>query len=90
MRLFNYYTLDEAINKKEVLSILKSLSKNGKISYELDVDIFKIEDIDLDEDELLELLDIFDENDIFPYLERDGDGDEDNYYNSDEEEEGDY
>jgi hypothetical protein len=88
MILFNYYSLDEAVNKKEIISVLKGLKKEGKIDYELEVDIFRIEDIDLDDDELSELLDLFDENDIFPYLERDDeDYEDDSYY---DEEEGDY
>ena len=88
MILFNYYSLDEAVNKKEIISVLKGLKKEGKIDYELEVDIFRIEDIDLDDDELSELLDLFDENDVFPYLERDDeDYEDDSYY---DEEEGDY
>jgi hypothetical protein len=84
MTLFNYYSLDESSNKKEIISILKDLKKEGKIDYELEVDIFKIEDIDLDDDELSELLDLFDDNDVFPYLERDEEED-DSYYDEEEE-----
>jgi hypothetical protein len=89
MTLFNYYSLDETTNRKEVISVLKSLKKEGRILYELESDIFKIEDIDLDEDELSELLDFFEENDVFPYLDREDDEDElDDYY--DDEDEGDW
>jgi hypothetical protein len=85
MTLFDYYSLDEAVNRKEVISILKSLKKEGKINYELEMDIFKIEDIDLDESELSELLDLFSDNDVFPYLERDEFEDEDDYYDDEDE-----
>jgi hypothetical protein len=89
MTLFNYYSLDETTNRKEVISVLKSLKKEGRILYELESDIFKIEDIDLDEDELSELLDLFEENDVFPYLDREDDeADMDDYY--DDEDEGDW
>ena len=64
MELFEYYNLDECIDRKLVLSKLNELKEEGKIEYELNVDILKIEDIDLDENEIDELADLLEENDV--------------------------
>ena len=69
MELFEYYNLDECIDRKLVLTKLKSLKNEGKIEYDLNGDMLKIEDIDLDENEIEELTDLFEENDIFEDLE---------------------
>ena len=69
MELFEYYNLDECIDRKGVLVKLKSLKNEGKIEYDLNGDMLKIEDIDLDESEIEELTDLFEENDIFEDLE---------------------
>ena len=69
MELFEYYNLDECIDRKGVLAKLKSLKNEGKIEYDLNGDMLKIEDIDLDESEIEELTDLFEENDIFEDLE---------------------
>ena len=76
MELFEYYNLDEVIDRKLVLSKLKSLKNEGKIEYDLNGDMLKIEDIDLDESEIEQLIDLFEENDIFEDLEH-GEEDED-------------
>ena len=75
MELFEYYNLDECIDRKLVLSKLNELKKEGKIEYELNVDILKIEDIDLDENEIDELADLLEENDVFEDLDRGSDDD---------------
>ncbi len=75
MELFEYYNLDECIDRKLVLSKLNELKEEGKIEYELNVDILKIEDIDLDEAEITELADLLEENDVFEDLDRDSDDD---------------
>ena len=79
MELYNYYSLDEAIDRKAVLKRLKQLQKEAKIKFDLDGEIFKIEDLDLEEAEIEELIELFDENDVFPYLDRDEDDDYDDY-----------
>jgi hypothetical protein len=79
MELYNYYSLDEAIDRKAVLKRLKQLQKEAKIQFDLDGEIFKIEDLDLEETEIEELIELFDENDVFPYLDRDEDDDYDDY-----------
>ena len=75
MELFEYYNLDECIDRKLVLSKLNELKDEGKIEYELNADILKIEDIDLDEAEITELADLLEENDVFEDLDRDSDDD---------------
>ena len=76
MELQNYYSLDEAIDRKAVLKRLKQLQKELKIKFELDGEVFKIEDLDLEEVEIEELIELFDENDVFPYLDRDEEDDD--------------
>lgn len=76
MELYNYYSLDEAIDRKSVLKRLKQLQKESKIEFDLDGEVFKIEDLDLEESEIEELIELFDENDVFPYLDRDEDDDD--------------
>ncbi len=90
MELFNYYSLDEVIDRKSVMSKLKSLKKEGKIEYQLEGEIVNIEDIDLDETETEELIKLFDSNDVFPYLERDSESDDDDYYDDYDNNEEDY
>ena len=75
MELFEYYNLDEVIDRKLVLSKLKSLKTEGKIEYDLNGDILKIEDIDLDEAEVDELANLLEENDVFEDLDRGSDDD---------------
>jgi len=92
MKLFSYYSLDECADRKKVLASLKQLVKEGKIEYSIEksTDVMHIEDLDLEEDEIEELLDLFDENDVFPYLEyEDDEEDEDGGYSGgyDEEDE---
>lgn len=69
MELAQFYNLDEVIDRTQVLNTLKSLKKEGKIDYELNGDILKIEDIDLDETEIDDLLDLFDSNDVFEEID---------------------
>lgn len=86
MELFNYYSLDECTDRKKVISILKKLEKDGKIEYELEksTDIFEIEDLDLEDDDIEELLSMFESLDVFPYLDKDDDEDDDNYGDDDD------
>jgi hypothetical protein len=91
MKLFSYYSLDECADRKKVLGKLKALVKEGKIDYDLDktTDVFHIEDLDLDEEDIESLVELFDDNDVFPYLEfeDDDDSDDDGYGDYDEEDE---
>lgn len=77
MELFNYYSLDECVNRKQVMSKLKSLEAEDKIEYSLDQEILKIKDLYLEENEIMELCELFDKNDVFPYMDKE---DEDDFY----------
>ena len=90
MELFNFYSLDECLDLKKVKKRLTQLQKEGKIEYSHDSDILKIQDLDLDEDEVSELLDLFEKNDVFPYLDKNEDDEEDDYGYYGEDEEDDY
>jgi|688.fasta_scaffold448157_2 hypothetical protein len=85
MELFNYYSLDECKDRKEILKKLKSLKKEGKIDFSIDGEIFNITDLDLEEYEVEELLEKFDSMDVFPYLEREEDEDDFGYYDDDDD-----
>ncbi len=77
MELKNFYNLDECIDRKKLTQHLKDLEEDGKIEFSIERDILKIEDIDLDESEVEELLDLFDENDVFEELDLEDDLDDD-------------
>jgi hypothetical protein len=88
MELFNYYNLDECPDRKVIKKRLTQLEDEGKIDFNLDGDILKITDIDLDEDEVAELVEMFDKYDVFAYpdYEEGIDDDEDDYYDGFDEE----
>ena len=77
MELYDYYNLCECVDIKKVINVLKILKKEGKISYSIDGEILKVEDLDLDESDVEYLSDLFDENDVFPEADRE---DDDDYY----------
>jgi len=87
MELFNYYSLDECPERKVIKKRLTQLEEEGKIDFKLDGDILKITDLDLDEDEIAELVEMFDKYDVFPYPDyEEGLDDEDDYYDGFDEE----
>ena len=92
MELERYYSLDECTDRKKVISTLKKLEKEGKIEYELEksTDIFEIEDLDLEDDDIEELLSMFESLDVFPYLDKDDDDDDDDYSDDDDDYDNDY
>ena len=93
MELFNYYSLDECPERKVIKKRLTQLEDEGKIDFNLDGDILKITDLDLDEDEVAELVEMFDKYDVFPYPDYEEgleDDDDDDYYNDGFDEEDDY
>ena len=67
MELFNYYSLDECLDLKKVKKILTKFEKEGKIEHTYEGDVLKIKDLDLDENEVKTLVELFDNNDVFPY-----------------------
>jgi len=87
MELFNYYSMDECPERKVIKKRLTQLEEEGKIDFDIDGDILKIKDIDLDEDEVTELVEMFDKYDVFAYPDyEEGLEDEDEYYDDFEEE----
>ena len=92
MELFNYYSMDECPERKVIKKRLTQLEEEGKIDFDIDGDILKIKDIDLDEDEVAELVEMFDKYDVFAYpdYEEGLEDDEDDYYNDGFDEEEDY
>lgn len=89
MELYEYYNLDECINRKLVLDTLKKFKQDGKIDYSVEGEILKIQDIDLTENEIEEVLDLFDENDVFEDLEY-GEEDDENWGDDEWDDENDY
>jgi hypothetical protein len=90
MEIEKWWSMDECIDRKKVLSVLKELKSEGKIEFSLDGEIFKLKDIDLGENEVDDLEKLFDNNDVFPYLEREDDEDSDDDYYDDFGDEEDY
>lgn len=90
--MFNYYSLDECIDRDAVLEKLIKLKNDGKIIYSVDMDILKLEDIDLEEKDIKNLERVFDDNDVYPYLDLNGEeGDEgDGFDNFDDDDYDDY
>jgi len=88
MELFNYYSMDECPERKVIKKRLTQLEEEGKIDFNIDGDILKIKDIDLDEDEVAELVEMFDKYDVFAYpdYEEGIDDEEDDYYDGFDEE----
>jgi hypothetical protein len=78
MELYDYYNLDECVDRKKVINSLKKLKKEGKIDYSLDGEVLHLEDIDLEEGEIEYLSELFDENDVFPDADREDE--DDDYY----------
>lgn len=78
MELYDYYNLDECVDRKRVIAILKKFKKEGKIDYSLDGEELHIEDLDLDDSEVEYLSELFDENDVFP--DKDKEEGDDDYY----------
>jgi hypothetical protein len=86
MNLYKYHSLEDSQNKQNVIVKLESLKKEGKINYEQeDKEVFSITDIDLDNLETNDLITFFDENDVIPYLEREYDDEQYNFYDEDSE-----
>lgn len=83
MNIFKYYSLDETKDKDKVLDRLDVLEEEGKIELILEGDIIEIDDIDLDIVETKNLIKFFDDNDVFPYLEREEDDSDEDLFDED-------
>jgi hypothetical protein len=80
------YDLDECGERKQVVVKLKQFEKEGKIEYSISGDVLKIEDIDLEDNDITYLIKLFEDNDIFENTEYDEDDD----YNDDYDNYNDY
>ena len=80
--LGKYYDLDECGNTKQVVVKLKQFEKEGKIEYSISGDVLKIEDIDLEDNDITYLIKLFEDNDIFENTEYDEDDEEDYGYDN--------
>jgi hypothetical protein len=68
MQLVKNYAYDECNNSKLLFKKIDSLKKEGKINYtKSDGWHFSIEDLELEDYELEELLNTFDELEVYPY-----------------------
>ena len=86
MKVFNYYSIDECKDRKKLFEKLDRLRDDGKIEYEMDGrDLFKIDDLDLEESDIEDLNEFFDNQDIFPYIEYDDEEESDEDYGYDDE-----
>jgi hypothetical protein len=83
MELYDYYNLDECVDRKKVIATLKKFKKEGKIDYSLDGEELRLEDLDLDDTEIEYLSELFDENDVFPNPDKE-DGEDDFYSDYDD------
>lgn len=77
--LGNIWNLDECIDRKLITTKLKQLEKDGKIEFKISEEILKIEDIDLEDNDIDYLIKLFEDNDIFEepdYEDEFGDSDD--------------
>jgi hypothetical protein len=80
MEIYRYYNLDECVDRKLINKTLKSYQKEGKIDYSIDRDVLTIEDIELDDDDIQYLSELFEENSVFADTDRNDDDDSDDGY----------
>lgn len=90
MKLYTYYSIDECKDTKRIKKELNVFDREGKIEYEIDRvnSILKIEDIDLEDDDIEYLLDLFENLEVYPNIDMEDDEDDDEdygYYNRDDE-----
>ena len=88
--LGKYYSLDECNNVDSVLNKLQHLQDEGKIYFSnIEQDILKIKDSDLNAKETKDLISFFEKNDVIEYLDYE-DMYEDEDFDDEFEEEDDY
>jgi hypothetical protein len=59
------WNLDECTDRRLITAKLKKLEKDGKIDFTISGDILKIEDIDLEDNDIDSLIKLFEDHDIF-------------------------
>lgn len=93
MRLYTYYSIDECKDTKKIKRELNVFDKQGKLEYEMDrvTSVLKIEDIDLEDDDIEYLIDLFDQYEVYPNMDmEEDDEDEDDYGYYDRDDDDDY
>lgn len=79
------YSIDECNNLNTFLEVINKWQNEGRIEFvQEEFDTYKILDINLDEDEEIELLRIFNELDIYEVGDIEDDDDWNPYYDDDE------
>jgi hypothetical protein len=91
-QLFTRYSYDECTNEEKLFEKLDELLNEGKVEYNTENQYtFKIKDFELSDDEIQELCDLFEEVEVFPYMEEDStDDDYDDDYNDFDDDGDDY
>jgi hypothetical protein len=92
MRLYTYYSIDECNNTKRLKKELNIYDHQGKIEYDFDRvnSILKIEDLDLEDNDVEYLIELFENLEVYPNMDINGDDDEDDednygYYDRDDD-----
>ncbi len=69
--LFTHYNLSECLEQEEILSRLDGLTTEGKIEYYYEIinERFKLVDLDLTDNEVSNLINLFYDNDVLPDLD---------------------
>jgi hypothetical protein len=89
MKLYNYYSIDECNDTKRLKKELNIYDHQGKIEYDFDRvnSLLKIEDLDLDDNDIEYLIELFDDLEVYPNTDMDEDDEDDDlgYYDEDED-----
>ena len=92
MKLYTYYSTDECKDTKRIKKELNVFDREGKIEYEIDKvnSLLKIEDIDLEDDDIEYLIELFEDLEVYPNIDmedEDGDDEDFGYYDPDGDDE---
>ena len=89
MKLYNYYNIDECNDTKRLKKELNIYDHQGKIEYDFDRvnSLLKIEDLDLDDNDIEYLIELFDDLEVYPNTDMDDEDEDDDlgYYDEDED-----
>lgn len=92
MGLYTYYSIDECNNTKRLKKELNIYDHQGKIEYDFDRvnSILKIEDLDLEDNDVEYLIELFENLEVYPNMDINGDDDDDDdddygYYDRDDD-----
>ena len=94
MGLYTYYNIDECNNTKRLKKELNIYDHQGKIEYDFDRvnSILKIEDLDLEDNDVEYLIELFEDLEIYPNMDMNSEDDDENYgyYDGDGEDDDDF